>query len=46
MATPTVNVVRWSALLTGITYGVFHQSTLQTKYDEDKASTGSASCRG
>ncbi|WVQ77729.1 hypothetical protein IAR50_007419 [Cryptococcus sp. DSM 104548] len=37
MATPTVNVVRWSALLFGISYGVFHQSTLQTKYDEDKA---------
>ncbi|KGB76463.1 hypothetical protein I315_02787 [Cryptococcus gattii Ru294] len=37
MATPTVNVVRWSALIAGITYGIFHQSTLQAKYDEDKA---------
>ncbi|WVF68458.1 hypothetical protein IAT40_003224 [Kwoniella sp. CBS 6097] len=36
MATPTVNVVRWTALLTGITYGIFHQSTLQAKYDEKK----------
>lgn len=31
-------VVRWSALIAGITYGIFHQSTLQAKYDEDKAS--------
>ncbi|WVQ79233.1 hypothetical protein IAT38_001329 [Cryptococcus sp. DSM 104549] len=37
MATPTVNVVRWSALLGGITYGIFHQGTLQAKYDADKA---------
>ncbi|WWD20257.1 hypothetical protein CI109_104733 [Kwoniella shandongensis] len=36
MATPTVNVVRWTALITGITYGLLHQSTLQAKYDEQK----------
>lgn len=34
----TSQVVRWSALIAGITYGIFHQSTLQAKYDEDKAS--------
>ncbi|WRT69653.1 uncharacterized protein IL334_006643 [Kwoniella shivajii] len=37
MATPTTNVVRWSALVGGIFYGIFHQSTLQAKYDEKKA---------
>ncbi|WVN89939.1 uncharacterized protein L203_105169 [Cryptococcus depauperatus CBS 7841] len=36
MATPTQNVVRWSALLFGVTYGIFHQSTLQDKYDKQK----------
>ncbi|WWC65785.1 uncharacterized protein I303_108407 [Kwoniella dejecticola CBS 10117] len=37
MATPTTNVVRWSALIGGIFYGIVHQSTVQSQYDEKKA---------
>nr|ODN80279.1 hypothetical protein L203_05867 [Cryptococcus depauperatus CBS 7841] len=36
LALNTVQVVRWSALLFGVTYGIFHQSTLQDKYDKQK----------
>ncbi|EDP45361.1 hypothetical protein MGL_0350 [Malassezia globosa CBS 7966] len=34
--TPTsvVNVVRYSALVAGIGYGIVHRQTLQAKYDE------------
>lgn len=31
-----LQVVRWSALIFGIGYGVVHQTTLQTSYDETK----------
>lgn len=29
-------VVRWSALIFGVSYGLVHQGTLQAKYDDDK----------
>lgn len=31
-------VARYTALVFGITYGIFHQSTLQARYDEKKVS--------
>ncbi|KAL4401108.1 F1F0 ATP synthase subunit e, mitochondrial [Malassezia pachydermatis] len=31
---PIVNVVRYSALVAGIGYGIVHRRTLQTQYDE------------
>ncbi|RXK41810.1 hypothetical protein M231_00809 [Tremella mesenterica] len=37
MASPTVTVVRYSAIFTGIIYGIVHQRTLQRQYDEQKA---------
>jgi len=36
MATSTVNVVRYSALLTGVFYGIVHRRTLQKAHDEEK----------
>jgi len=36
MATPTVNVVRYTALLTGVFYGIVHRRTLQKAHDEEK----------
>jgi hypothetical protein len=33
-----LQVVRYTALLSGITYGIYHQSTLQKQHDADKAS--------
>ncbi|ORX37770.1 ATP synthase E chain-domain-containing protein [Kockovaella imperatae] len=36
MASSTVTVVRWTALITGIIYGITHQSTLQLQFDERK----------
>jgi len=36
MATPTVNVVRYTALFTGVFYGIWHRRTLQKAHDEDK----------
>ncbi|KAL7425058.1 F1F0 ATP synthase subunit e, mitochondrial [Cryptotrichosporon argae] len=37
MVSSTTTVVRYTALLSGIFYGIVHQRTLQTKYDDDKA---------
>jgi len=34
MASPTVNVVRYSALLFGVVYGISHRRTLQKSKDE------------
>ncbi|WFD22909.1 F1F0 ATP synthase subunit e, mitochondrial [Malassezia equina] len=31
---PVVNIVRYSALVGGIAYGVLHRRSLQAKYDE------------
>lgn len=36
----TEQVARYTALVFGITYGIFHQSTMQTRYDEKKVSRG------
>jgi len=36
MATPTVNVVRYTALFTGVFYGIWHRRTLQKAHDEEK----------
>ncbi|WFD33772.1 F1F0 ATP synthase subunit e, mitochondrial [Malassezia cuniculi] len=38
--TPVVNVVRYSALIGGIAYGVLHTRTLQKKYDEHEQTKG------
>ncbi|WFD30070.1 F1F0 ATP synthase subunit e, mitochondrial [Malassezia sp. CBS 17886] len=32
-SSPVVNVVRYSALISGIGYGIMHRQTLQTRYD-------------
>ncbi|KAF8273802.1 ATP synthase E chain-domain-containing protein [Lactarius quietus] len=37
MVSSTVNVVRYTALLSGVFYGVFHRRTLQSARDTDKA---------
>ncbi|EIM92393.1 uncharacterized protein STEHIDRAFT_127218 [Stereum hirsutum FP-91666 SS1] len=37
MVSSTVNVVRYTALLSGVFYGVLHRRTLQKQHDEDKA---------
>ncbi|KAJ1302442.1 hypothetical protein OPQ81_002760 [Rhizoctonia solani] len=37
MASPTVNVVRYTALGAGIFYGIFHRRTLQTRLDNERA---------
>ncbi|EIN14371.1 hypothetical protein PUNSTDRAFT_96182 [Punctularia strigosozonata HHB-11173 SS5] len=36
MTSPTVNVVRYSALVAGIFYGIAHRRTLQKAHDEEK----------
>ncbi|RSH93355.1 hypothetical protein EHS25_007711 [Saitozyma podzolica] len=36
MASQTRNVVRYTALLSGIAYGFVHQGTLQKTHDEEK----------
>ncbi|OBZ78646.1 hypothetical protein A0H81_01279 [Grifola frondosa] len=35
MASATVNVVRYTALLTGVFYGITHRRSLQKAHDED-----------
>ncbi|KZT72969.1 hypothetical protein DAEQUDRAFT_722606 [Daedalea quercina L-15889] len=35
MASSTVNVVRYTALLTGVFYGIAHRRTLQKAHDEE-----------
>ncbi|KAH9969151.1 ATP synthase E chain-domain-containing protein [Russula dissimulans] len=37
MVTPTVNVVRYTALLSGVFYGIYHRRTLQNAHDAEKA---------
>ncbi|TCD62626.1 hypothetical protein EIP91_006610 [Steccherinum ochraceum] len=36
MASTTVNVVRWTALLSGVFYGISHRRTLQKAHDAEK----------
>ncbi|KAI0323055.1 ATP synthase E chain-domain-containing protein [Amylostereum chailletii] len=36
MASATVNVVRYTALLSGVFYGVYHRRSLQKAYDVEK----------
>ncbi|OCH88749.1 hypothetical protein OBBRIDRAFT_794913 [Obba rivulosa] len=36
MASTTVNVVRYTALLTGVFYGIAHRRTLQKQHDEER----------
>ncbi|KZT08593.1 uncharacterized protein LAESUDRAFT_723468 [Laetiporus sulphureus 93-53] len=36
MASTTVNVVRYSALVAGVLYGIVHRRTLQKAHDEEK----------
>jgi F-type H+-transporting ATP synthase subunit e len=36
MVSPTVNVVRYSALFTGVFYGIYHRQTLQKVRDQEK----------
>lgn len=37
MVSSTVNVVRYTALLSGVVYGIYHRRTLQNAHDADKA---------
>ena len=37
MASPTVNVVRYTALGSGIIYGIWHRRTLQTRLNNERA---------
>ncbi|KAF8604909.1 hypothetical protein BDV93DRAFT_522198 [Ceratobasidium sp. AG-I] len=37
MVSPTVNVVRYTALAGGIFYGIAHRRTLQTRLDSQRA---------
>jgi len=37
MASPTVNVVRYTALVTGIFYGISHRRALQARENEKRA---------
>ncbi|KDE04777.1 hypothetical protein MVLG_04831 [Microbotryum lychnidis-dioicae p1A1 Lamole] len=37
MVSPAVNVVRYSALFSGIVYGFVHRRTLQAQFDSDAA---------
>ncbi|KAI0067987.1 hypothetical protein BV25DRAFT_1867082 [Artomyces pyxidatus] len=37
MVSSTVNIVRYTALLSGVFYGVYHRRTLQKAHDADKA---------
>ncbi|KAI0690746.1 ATP synthase E chain-domain-containing protein [Cytidiella melzeri] len=36
MASSTVNVVRYTALLSGVFYGIAHRRTLQKEHDHEK----------
>ncbi|KAH0591271.1 hypothetical protein H2248_001361 [Termitomyces sp. 'cryptogamus'] len=36
MVSPTVNVVRYSALAFGVAYGFYHRRTLQEQHDQQK----------
>ncbi|KAI0095249.1 ATP synthase E chain-domain-containing protein [Irpex rosettiformis] len=36
MASTTVNVVRYTALLSGVFYGITHRRTLQKEHDHEK----------
>ncbi|PFH48394.1 hypothetical protein AMATHDRAFT_5830 [Amanita thiersii Skay4041] len=36
MASPTVNVARYSALAFGVVYGWYHRKTLQTAHEQHK----------
>ncbi|KAF8079118.1 ATP synthase E chain-domain-containing protein [Lyophyllum atratum] len=36
MASPTVNVARYTALFAGVIYGFYHRRTLQAKHDQHK----------
>ncbi|KAG6874379.1 hypothetical protein C0995_015115 [Termitomyces sp. Mi166 len=36
MVSPTVNVVRYSALAFGAVYGFYHRRTLQERHDQQK----------
>ncbi|KAI0348105.1 hypothetical protein BDW22DRAFT_1479969 [Trametopsis cervina] len=36
MASSTVNVVRYTALLSGVFYGITHRRTLQKEHDQEK----------
>ncbi|TFK56471.1 hypothetical protein OE88DRAFT_1729962 [Heliocybe sulcata] len=36
MASSTVNVVRYTALVSGVFYGIVHRRTLQKEHDEKK----------
>lgn len=37
MTSATVNVFRYTALLSGVVYGIVHKRTLQTEHDAKKA---------
>ncbi|KAH9996522.1 ATP synthase E chain-domain-containing protein [Russula vinacea] len=37
MVSSTVNVVRYTALLSGVFYGIYHRRTLQNEHDAGKA---------
>ncbi|KAG8691692.1 hypothetical protein FRC08_010105 [Ceratobasidium sp. 394] len=37
MVSPTINVVRYTALASGIFYGIAHRRTLQTRLDTQRA---------
>ncbi|KAG5652196.1 hypothetical protein H0H81_005931 [Sphagnurus paluster] len=37
MVSATVNVVRYTALFTGVLYGFYHHRTLQAQHDQHKA---------
>ncbi|KAG9088365.1 hypothetical protein FRC06_002062 [Ceratobasidium sp. 370] len=37
MVSPTINVVRYTALASGIVYGIAHRRTLQTRLDNQRA---------
>ncbi|KAG6336233.1 hypothetical protein ID866_2852 [Astraeus odoratus] len=36
MASPTVNAVRYTALVSGVLYGIFHRRSLQKAHDHEK----------
>ncbi|TFY73030.1 hypothetical protein EWM64_g10982 [Hericium alpestre] len=38
MASTTVNVVRYTALVSGVFYGIVHRRSLQKAHDEDRLS--------
>ncbi|KAB5590903.1 hypothetical protein CTheo_5655 [Ceratobasidium theobromae] len=37
MVSPTINVVRYTALASGILYGIAHRRTLQSRLDKERA---------